>query len=307
MLLRNKSKQAKSAKDNSANSACPLLDLPEFVLESILRRLSPYHLCQLAQTSKDLRKRCRRDEIWEPLYKERWGKIAGMNAFDLWRRLLFQRDSWILESKLIKAVPVIRPNEVFVNLYWQLECGEFWFPGQVFRQQGHAGFEACYDAILEYDRNSDTFRARYLSRSASNIVNGISWERIRKPPVMTSPSELYIPDVLNELRPGDHIEIQWRMNQNWPYEWWYAIVGHADNCISENQNCSCHLDEMFWIEFRQYPVGSTWRRFQIRRNRATEVGSASDGFYGGIRKLTNMEDINAWLQPSLESDGQWSF
>ncbi|XP_057825807.1 F-box protein At2g26850 isoform X4 [Cryptomeria japonica] len=172
---------------------------------------------------------------------------------------------------------------------------------------GHAGFEACYDAILEYDRNSDTFRARYLSRSASNIVNGISWERIRKPPVMTSPSELYIPDVLNELRPGDHIEIQWRMNQNWPYEWWYAIVGHADNCISENQNCSCHLDEMFWIEFRQYPVGSTWRRFQIRRNRATEVGSASDGFYGGIRKLTNMEDINAWLQPSLESDGQWSF
>ncbi|XP_057825786.1 F-box protein At2g26850 isoform X2 [Cryptomeria japonica] len=318
MLLRSKSKQAKSAEDSSDNSAFPLLDLPELVLESIIRRLSPYHLCQLAQTSKDLRKRCRNDEIWETLYNERWGKVAGMNAFALWRRTLFRRNAKIWErptslwlrplkciwyftrSELTTAEPVMKPNEAFVNLYWQLECGDFWFPAQVFnREHGHAGFMlSCYDADLNYDRNSDTFCARYLPHSAKSLVieDGISWERIRKPPDMTSPSELYFPDVQEELRPGDHIEVQWKKSPSFPYGWWYGIVGHDDYCRSETQNCRCHLDEKVWLEFRQYATGSRWRRIQMRRNKAPEAGSESDGFYGGIRKLKNRDDISAWLQ-----------
>ncbi|KAH9288291.1 hypothetical protein KI387_032408, partial [Taxus chinensis] len=320
MLLSKSKKQVKSAEDNSDNPAFPLLDLPELVLENILCGASPYCLCQLAQTCRDLRKRCRSDEIWEPLFNERWGKIAGMNAFALWKRTLFRKHASICEkpaslwmrpfrciwyfsrsgSKVTAAELVIRPNEGFVNLYWQLERGEFWFPGQVFnREHGHAGFMlSCYDADLNYDRNSDSFCARYSPHSARSLVmeEGISWERIRKPLVGTSPSELYIPDVPEQLRPGDHIEVQWKRSPSFPYGWWYGIVGHTDNCRSENHNCRCHLEEMVWLEFRQYATGSRWRRIQMRRNRAPEVGSEMDGFYGGIRKLNNKEDISAWLQ-----------
>ncbi|KAH9288290.1 hypothetical protein KI387_032407 [Taxus chinensis] len=166
---------------------------------------------------------------------------------------------------------------------------------------GHGDDEfmmSCYDAALTYDRNSDTFCARYPTHSARSLVteDGISWERIRKPPVVTSPRELYIPEVPEELRPGDHIEVQWKRIPSFPYGWWYGIIGHSDNCNNENQNCRCHLDEMVWLEFKQYTMGSGWRQFQMTRNRASEVGCELYGFYGGIRKLNNEGDICAWLQ-----------
>lgn len=46
---------------------------------------------------------------------------------------------------------------------------------------------------------------------------GIPWERIRAPPVDTSPHDLHISDCSNDLHPGDHIEIQWRRNKEFPY------------------------------------------------------------------------------------------
>jgi hypothetical protein len=49
------------------------------------------------------------------------------------------------------------------------------------------------------------------------IENGVPWERLRAPPVDTPPHDLHISDCLSELRPGDHIEIQWRRNKEFPY------------------------------------------------------------------------------------------
>lgn len=43
------------------------------------------------------------------------------------------------------------------------------------------------------------------------------WERLRAPPVDTAPHDLHISDCLNELRPGNNIEIQWRRNKEFPY------------------------------------------------------------------------------------------
>ncbi|KNA03408.1 hypothetical protein SOVF_209500, partial [Spinacia oleracea] len=36
-------------------------------------------------------------------------------------------------------------------------------------------------------------------------------------PVDTPPQDLHAPDFLNDLHPGDHIEIQWRRNKEFPY------------------------------------------------------------------------------------------
>jgi hypothetical protein len=46
---------------------------------------------------------------------------------------------------------------------------------------------------------------------------GIPWERLRAPPIDNSPHDLYISDCLYDLHPGDHIEIQWRRNKEFPY------------------------------------------------------------------------------------------
>lgn len=49
------------------------------------------------------------------------------------------------------------------------------------------------------------------------IESGVTWDRLRAPPVDTSPHELHISDCLNELHPGDQMEIQWRRNKEFPY------------------------------------------------------------------------------------------
>ena len=49
------------------------------------------------------------------------------------------------------------------------------------------------------------------------IEHGIQWERLRAPPVDIPPHDLHISDCLNDLHPGDHIEIQWRRNKEFPY------------------------------------------------------------------------------------------
>lgn len=49
------------------------------------------------------------------------------------------------------------------------------------------------------------------------IENGIAWERLRAPPIDTPYHDLHISDCLNDLHPGDHIEIQWRRNKEFPY------------------------------------------------------------------------------------------
>ena len=49
------------------------------------------------------------------------------------------------------------------------------------------------------------------------VETDVTWDRIRAPPVDTPPHDLHISDCLSELHPGDHIEIQWRRNKEFPY------------------------------------------------------------------------------------------
>lgn len=317
MLLRCKlKKQVQSVEDEPPLS---FLDLPELVLDSIFRRLHPQSLCQLAQTCRNLRVKCRSDEIWEPLFYERWGKIIGPTAFTAWEQMVKGENARILNRSYMPSCLWMLPvtciwslsrhkeksvleesNERFVSMYSDLESGKLWFPAQVYnREHGHIGFVlSCYDAELNYVRESDTFCARYSPYYPRIIVeDGIPWARIRKPAVETSPNELHIPDIAEEFRPGDHIEVQWKRCQYFPYGWWYGIVGHSTNCTGDDKACKCHLDaDVLWLEFRQYTRGSRWRQVPIKRRRTREDSNGLDGFYGGIRKLYSEDEISTWLE-----------
>ncbi|KAK3004304.1 hypothetical protein RJ639_018666 [Escallonia herrerae] len=155
--------------------------------------------------------------------------------------------------------------------YLSLEGGKFLFPAQVYnRENGNVGFMlSCYDAELSYDSNTDTFKARYSSHGRPTVEDNIEWSRLRAPAVDTPAHVLHVSDCLNELRPGDHIEIQWRRNKDFPYD---TVV----------------------LEFKQYMLTSRWRQVEINRKEHREVGDEADGFYGGIRKLHHEEDILTW-------------
>lgn len=54
------------------------------------------------------------------------------------------------------------------------------------------------------------------------------------------------------------------------------------------------------LEFNQYTPDSRWRKTTISRKYHREEGNEADGFYGGIRKIKNENEISVWknLWPS---------
>ncbi|KAL6202700.1 hypothetical protein ACLB2K_026405 [Fragaria x ananassa] len=216
-----------------------------------------------------------------------------------WIRSSSDRDEFI-KSRRMTCFPSPQYENSVMSCYLALTTGRFWFPAQVYnRENGHVGFVlSCYDAELCYDPRSDTFQARYPphGRRAVATENCVPWERLRAPPVDTLPHDLHISDCLNDLRPGDHIEIQWRRNKEFPYGWWYGVVGHLESCDGNETYCLCHNSDNVVLEFNQYARGSRWRCTTISRKNHREEGDEADGFYGGIRKLQMKEEISIWKQ-----------
>lgn len=292
-----------------------LLHLPELALENILSRLPAESLCVMAGLSCELRNQCQSNHLWEPLLKAKWGKIVGVDAYREWqwnvafdkvdyRCCIFWTCIWpfsLLHSdENGKKKRDDLPLDSLMARYCALESGQFWFPAQVYnREHGHVGFMlSCYDAHLSYDRRTDTFRARYPPHGPHMIAieEDVEWGRLRATPVDTPAHALYTSTCLANLKPGDHAEVQWRRNKEFPYGWWYAVVGHLDVCDGDSHRCICHLDDTLCLDFNQYTIGSRWRRRVVNRHTHHEVGNEADGFYGGIRKLQTAEEISAWKQ-----------
>ncbi|XP_051120711.1 F-box protein At2g32560-like [Andrographis paniculata] len=299
------------------------LDLPDLVLECILQKLPSEGLCRMAAVCTALRGMSAGDHLWEGHLRRKWGSIISPNARREWnllreasRRSASVREKGVaLVDYLIHLWPLalIRssgltsnpagktnfpPPDSVMSWYLALERGDFWFPAQVYnRENGHIGFMlSCYDAELRYDRRSDTFQARYPphGRRMSAIETGVTWNRLRAPPVETSPHDLHISDCLKELQPGDRIEIQWRRNKEFPYGWWYGVVGHLETCDRNPQYCRCGDNDTIVLEFNQYMRGSRWRMKTVHRKDHREEGNETDGFYGGIRKLHSNDEISTW-------------
>ncbi|XP_021893452.1 F-box protein At2g32560-like [Carica papaya] len=298
-----------------------LLDLPELILESILERLSPSGLCSMAGVCTSLKERCGSDHFWEKHMKQKWSRVIGDAAYREWQCYFasemvpgsldqtkptkfsrFLNSVWPF-SWINPEVKSIGSNtRSFVHggsimaWYLSLESGKLWFPAQVYnRENGHVGFMlSCYDAKVSYNSQTDTFQARYSPHGQHTREENIPWERLRAPQVDTLPHVVHISDCLHDLKPGDHIEIQWRRNKQFPFGWWYGVVGHLESCHGNEKNCLCYHSDDVALEFNQYTPGSRWRQTMINRRDHREVGDEADGFYGGVRKLYKEEDISIW-------------
>uniref|UniRef100_A0A5B6ZVU3 Putative F-box family protein isoform 1 n=1 Tax=Davidia involucrata TaxID=16924 RepID=A0A5B6ZVU3_DAVIN len=320
MSLKKKTFSSKVENVEMIGEEMSVLDLPELILECILERLPPDGLCSMAGVCSSLRDRCMSDHLWERHMKQKWGRLIGPAAYREWQcHIASRKDSdeggrrrgligflshlWPLSfirltldnsSKRKSVVPV----DSIMSLYLSLEAGKFWFPAQVYnREHGHVGFMlSCYDAELSYEPRTDTFQARYPPHGSRAVAveKSVTWDRLRAPPVDTSPHDLHISDCLNELRPGDHIEIQWRRNKEFPYGWWFGVVGHLESCDGNDNYCRCHDSDTVALEFNQYTPGSRWRIMSINRKDHREEGNEADGFYGGIRKLYSDDEISTW-------------
>ncbi|KAH7677306.1 F-box domain-containing protein [Dioscorea alata] len=275
-----------------------ILELPELVLDSILMKLSPASLFTMAGVCKSLREMCRSDHVWERHMERKWGRVIGAAAHREWQAYLTMKNESLSKAKNkgflgslsteFGAKPPMNslPDGSIMSWYLFIEKGKFWFPAQVYNRE-----LSCYDAQICYDCHTDTFTARYPPYGT--MEGGVQWERLRDPPVVISAHELHVSDCLNELRPGDHIEIQWRSNTEYLYGWWYAVVGHLESCNQTDNHCQCHDSDTIIVEFNQYSI---CQRTIIDRNNHFEEGNETEGFYGGVRKLNSKDEIAMWKQ-----------
>ncbi|KAL2501909.1 F-box protein [Forsythia ovata] len=299
-----------------------LLDLPDLALECILEKLSPSGLCSMAGVCKNLREKCRNDHFWKKHMNQKWGRVIGDAAYNKWQCQIDSRKAPNdLHSTMHKSpfrvfscffdnlfpnrskmeegdgkLTISKQENSIMSCYLALETGKFWFPVQVYnRENGHIGFMlSCYDAQACYDSKADNFVASYSAQGRRTIEENIEWNRLRPPAVDTPANVLHISGCSEDLKPDDHIEIQWRKKKEFPYGWWYGVVGHLESCNGHEVNCLCHMSDTVILEFKQYIPGSQWRRTTINRKNHIEVGNDGDGYYGGIRKLYKKEEIEAW-------------
>ncbi|XP_023741326.2 F-box protein At2g26850 [Lactuca sativa] len=311
------SSKTETLEKNKKKDVVCLSDLPDLPLECILEKLSPAGLTSMSGVSRSFRAMCTQDHLWERHLNQKWGKILmGDSVYKEWQAYIdtkkkqtllssskgkgyfrvFTTGFWWKKNVKLNNTRICLPVDSIMAWYLSLETGNFSFPAQVYnRENGNVGFLlSCYDAKVSYDSNSDSFKARYLAHGRPTTEENIKWERLRSPVVDSSPYDLHVSSCLTDLHPGDHFEIQWRKSKEFPYGWWYGVVGHLESCDGNKLYCQCHRSDTVMLEFKQYGLGSRWREVVIDRKDHREVGNEEDGFYAGIRKLYNDHEILVW-------------
>ncbi|RDX73465.1 F-box protein, partial [Mucuna pruriens] len=290
-----------------------LLNLPEPIMDSILKRLSPMELVGMSEVCTCLRDRCRSDPLWEVHIKQKWGKVIGDVAYKEWQwHITTAKDKGINQfnqhnnhngslGSFCGTWPMLYlrsyledcghlnsslANSFMMTLYFSLFNGKFWFPAQIYRGV------LVRDALVKYDSKTDNFQARQQNGGWHVMGNNIEWDIVRAPQVDTPPCDLYVSDCLQDLKPGDHIEIQWKSRREIPYDWWYAVIGHMESCNENENDCRCRYSETLIVEFKQYTHGSRMRQVKLLRN--GEQCEEATGCYGGIRKLHSEEEVQRW-------------
>ncbi|CAK8543076.1 unnamed protein product [Lathyrus sativus] len=291
-----------------------LLSLPQEILDCILKQLSPKDLFMVSHVCTHLRNNSRSDYLWNQHVEQKWSKLEGEDFHNEWKyhtEKIRNEESLFLHQnqskscgnisgdypyqrlhsylKSNRALNDLIKNHSQMALYIFLESGRFWFPVQVYKATKKTLY--CYDALASYDSRTDTFRTRSTNAGQRLVERDIEWERLRMPPPKTFLVDYYEYSNLNDLKPGDHIEIQKRRRKAFPYhDWAYASICHLKSCDRDINQCSCQDNDL--LEMMIHKRGSI-HKYLMSRTMTHLITWKDFNFLNGIRKLTN-EEVEKW-------------
>ncbi|AES81202.2 F-box protein At2g26850 [Medicago truncatula] len=296
---------------NQGDCKVSLLDLPDELVDCILKCLSPQDLFRVAQVCTHLRNISRRDHLWEKHVEQKWSRLLGNDAYHEWEYHTTKYKELLVDRNLSDSLGTTSGNSSFqrihsylrinrsmtdliknhskMALYIFLETGRFWFPAQVYKATLLTLH--CYDAIVSYDSRTDTFQTRCPYGRKRLIERDISWDMLRMPPPKTYLVDYYEYNDLNNLKPGDHIEIQKRGRRLFPiYDWAHAVVCHLESCDQDVNHCSCKDSDILVMGFSRCNF-----HLEYSLSKSTKHAEAyrEFNFLNGIRKLDE-EEIEKW-------------
>ncbi|XP_050911327.1 F-box protein At2g26850-like isoform X1 [Lathyrus oleraceus] len=268
----------------------------------------------VAHVCTHLRNNSRSDYLWNQHVEHKWSKLVGEDFHNEWNYHIgkirneeslvlhhnqsksygnisgdhpYQRLHSYLKSN--RALDDLIKNHSQMALYICLETGRFWFPIQIYKATKKTLY--CYDALVSYDSRTNTFRARSTNAGKRLVERDIDWERLRKPPPKTFLVDYYEYNNLNDLKPGDRVEIQKRRRRAFPYhDWVYASICHFQSCDQDINHCSCQDNDL--LNMMIYKRSSIHKYSMSKRMRHI-IRYEEFNFLNGIRKLTD-EEIGKW-------------
>jgi len=261
---------------------------------------TPTEVARLCESGKSVNRQLQlvADSLWSSLFKQRWPAfhacLSYQGAQD-WRALY--RDT----------------------LAGRCECTL-----EVFDREKKLGFAmAAMAARIQYERRLDAYIARYLSASeilpetipakeehrlrfcpesargrlqpgfppAGSITLDARVDGTAEAAKAATAFTAYPYRVLEgtqELKVGQGVELQWKMQYGSPFGWWY---GHLE---ALQQDADGKLAKAT-ITFRHFPSTSRWYRLEVRFGDAEQRPCTFGGYTGGIRAVSEVETKH-WMK-----------
>lgn len=91
---------------------------------------------------------------------------------------------------------------------------------------------------------------------------------------------------MDEIKPGQPVELQWKMQPRSPFGWWYGVL---ESFSGEGEDAIAHLS------FPHFPVGSRWYYLTVPIGKDSQVHCAMGGYSGGIRAVSDTEK-QRWME-----------
>eukprot|EP00929_Paragymnodinium_shiwhaense_P034701 TRINITY_DN18849_c0_g1_i1.p1 TRINITY_DN18849_c0_g1~~TRINITY_DN18849_c0_g1_i1.p1 ORF type:complete len:320 (-),score=89.02 TRINITY_DN18849_c0_g1_i1:539-1498(-) len=182
---------------------------------------------------------------------------------------------------------------------------------EVFHRQKHQAFALTAQAAwVRWDAKAACYSAKYLSAqpTEAEAIPAAEASRLRfcplavrdalRPGKMPTPAERQAPDpvfpypyrvlpgVDESLEVGGGVEVQFKMQKDSPFGWWYGRLE------SLNQDAAGNIATAT-VAFDQFPEDSCWRQMHVEfgdgKLRSNDLG----GFVGGIRAC-NAKEKSHW-------------
>jgi len=188
-------------------------------------------------------------------------------------------------------------------LYASTLRGKTEFLLEVFEREKKLGFAmSAMMAKVRWEESSKSFIAHYISASLVlperiSLYEGYRLRycpaSVRKElkPELSDGQDMYCYRVLSslpDLKKGQAVELQWRMQMGSPFGWWYGTVEAVDR-HSDGVNVTVTL------VFRHFPSTSRWHRLQIMVGDGKLQSSTIGGYHGGLRLVSEEED-KRWMR-----------
>jgi len=188
----------------------------------------------------------------------------------------------------------------------QLECAL-----EIFDRQKKLGFAmSAMPALCRWDRSG--YVATHLSASEvpPEFIPAEEGHRIRfcpltafqrlapaKEPGQVGSGAEYSYQVLTNdaeeiarLRPGQAVELQWKMQPLSPFGWWFGVLDSVEVVRDANgEGAVAHLS------FQHFPQDSRWRNLTVPLGHSAQMPCAMGGYSGGLRVVSD-EERSLWMR-----------